>query len=128
MGDLSEHFSAWEFECQGAACCGGSSPIDSRLVEALEELRELAGGRALSINSGFRCRAYNATIENSSPRSQHCLGRAADVVVPAGFTLEAFADLAAEVPDFYFGGIGVYPGRGFVHVDVRAGDPKVWTA
>ena len=126
MGDLSEHFSRHEFGCRGPNCCGHSAPVDSRLIDALEDLRELAGDRPLSINSGFRCRRYNAQLENSSPRSQHCLSRAADVKVPEGLSIDRFAELADEVPAFHLGGIGVYRGDGFVHLDVRSTEPRRW--
>lgn len=131
MGDLSANFSAWEFECKGASCCGKSAPMDPALVDALEELRELAGDRPMGINSGFRCRAYNATVENASPRSQHTLGRAADVRVPEGLDGEHFAELADQVSAFHTGGIGLYYDDAgavkFLHLDTRSGGRRRWT-
>jgi len=37
MGDISTHFSRHEFACSGPNCCGRSSPVEMRLIDALEE-------------------------------------------------------------------------------------------
>lgn len=46
--------------------------------ELLDHVRELAGG-PLAITSGYRSKAYNDAIPNSSPFSQHMTGNAADI-------------------------------------------------
>src|SRR6056300_1432374 len=87
MTGLSEHFSSHEFACK---CGCGSDGIDPSMIVLLEWLRAEMGGRAVAVNSGVRCPAYNAQIGGAS-KSQHLSGRAADVVV-AGVTPDAVAD------------------------------------
>jgi uncharacterized protein YcbK (DUF882 family) len=136
MGDLTQNFSRWEFACKGESCCGHSSPISLYLVDSLQLLRniaraeiEMGGGNPellkFVVQSGFRCLTHNRTLRKadgspaSDDTSQHVLGLAADVVIPKEFTGEYLAGLADEVPAFGNGGVGVYPGMGFIHFDVR---------
>lgn len=114
MGDLSRNFSTHEFNCR---CCGRAE-INPRLVDALQELRDLAAA-ALRITSGYRCPEHNCAV-GGAKRSQHLLGNAADIVIN-GRSVEETYELAEQVPAFRNGGIGVYPEQGFVHVDVRDG-------
>lgn len=122
MGDISEHFNRKEFACRGTGCCGHSAPVDSRLVEALEELRGLIG-YPVHLNSGFRCRVHNTRI-GGSKTSQHMNGYAADLRC-TGTSVEEMATLAEMVPAFAEGGIGGY--ETFLHVDVRTDGPARWT-
>jgi len=124
MGDLSKDFDRSEFACKGDDCCGHSAPIDSLLVDSLQALRDLINdGKSeeeeigLTINSGFRCITYNATVPGSASDSTHCLGIAADVDTPDGITEDQLIAFAEQIPAFKSGGIGKYPGR--VHLDVR---------
>jgi len=114
MGDLSKNFSRHEFACR---CCGRAE-INQRLVDALQELRDLAC-ELVRISSGYRCPEHNQAIGGAT-RSQHLLGTAADIAV-RGLTPAAMFSLAEEVEAFRNGGIGVYPDKGFIHVDVRDG-------
>ena len=95
------------------------SPPDSkalanlkRLAEALEDLRALAG-KPLHLTSGYRSPDYNRKIGGASA-SQHVQGIAADVVTADQIKLAA---LASQIPEI--GAIGLYPGRAFIHVDLR---------
>lgn len=115
---LSEHFKVREFRCQD-----GSDPvfIDSELVELLEKIR-VHFGKPVTITSGFRTAAHNATVAKAAKFSQHLYGKAADIQVQ-GISVEnvyAYADKLLGNA----GGCGIYPpglGRanGWVHVDVR---------
>jgi uncharacterized protein YcbK (DUF882 family) len=107
MGDLSPHFSASEFRCHH---CGsvGERGIDPRLVAVLEHLRAL-DGRALSVVSGYRCPVHNKAVGGAS-RSQHLLGRAADIL-GGRFTVAQARRAGAR-------GIGHCDGW-VVHIDVR---------
>ncbi len=115
---LSEHFKVREFRCQD-----GSDPvfIDSELVELLEKIR-VHFGKPVTITSGFRTAAHNATVAKAAKFSQHLYGKAADIQVQ-GISVEnvyAYADKLLGNT----GGCGIYPpglGRanGWVHVDVR---------
>lgn len=114
MGDLSRNFSKHEFTCR---CCGRIE-INPRLVDALQELRDLAG-LPVRVTSGYRCPDHNRAV-GGAKQSQHLLGNAADIVVK-GRSVAEMHTLAEQVPAFRDGGIGVYPEQGFVHVDVRTG-------
>ena len=114
MGDLSRNFSTHEFNCR---CCGRAE-INPRLLDALQELRDLAAA-AVRITSGYRCPEHNRAV-GGAKRSQHLLGNAADIVIDGRSVAETY-ELAEQVPTFRNGGIGVYPEQRFVHVDVRDG-------
>lgn len=110
---LATHFKVSEF-----ACKDGSDEVlvCVKLVKLLEQLRLLTN-QPVHINSGFRTAAYNAKI-GGAKKSQHVLGKAADITVGTGHNNVAgsvkCAILAAELG---FTGIGTYPT--FTHVDVR---------
>ena len=111
MGDLSLHFSKSELACRHC----GQLRVEKRLLEALEELRSLAG-KPVVVHDGYRCRDHNQEVGGVT-NSEHTRGMAADVDIP-GLTLQQMYELALQVPAFVEGGIGVYDG-GFLHVDVR---------
>jgi zinc D-Ala-D-Ala carboxypeptidase len=111
MGDLSPHFSKAEFACH---CCG-ELKVEQRLIDALEQMRSLAG-KAIVVHDGYRCPGHNQEVGGVS-NSEHTQGTASDVEIP-GLSLQQIYELALQVPDFAQGGIGVYDG-GFLHVDVR---------
>ena len=111
MGDLSAHFSRSELQCR---CCGRLQ-INSRLLDGLERLRDLAGTPVV-VHAGYRCERHNQEV-GGVPHSEHVRGLAADVALP-GVSLQGMYELALAVPEFAEGGIGVYDG-GFLHVDVR---------
>lgn len=86
--------------------------MDSTLLNKLQILRDEIG-KPIIINSGYRTKEYNKKI-GGSPKSQHMLGKAADIKVN-GMAPEALAK-KAEIAGF--NGIGIY--KTFIHVDVRA--------
>ena len=106
--NVSEHFKISEFKCND-----GSQEImlEYELVKLLQKLRWVVG-KPIKINSGYRTKTYNHKV-GGSPRSQHLLGRAADIVVE-GYTPSQIAELADQLG---FDGIGIYDT--FCHVDVR---------
>jgi len=118
MGDLSEHFDRKEFRCK---CGCGQDTVDAELIRVLEDLRRCLMDRPITINSGCRCKVYNALV-GGSPKSQHLLGKAADIQVK-GIDPSVVADcLEDKYPDRY--GIGRY--ISFTHIDVRGGGPARW--
>ena len=109
---LSANFQVSEF-----ACKDGSDPvfIDGDLVALLQAVRKHFG-KPVVISSGYRTAAHNKAVGGAA-YSQHCYGRAADIRVP-GVSVEQLAACAESLLPGT-GGIGRYPAKGFVHVDVR---------
>jgi len=66
------------------------------------------------MNSGYRTRRRNATIEGAAQGSQHCVGRASD------FNLRSFppSDVFKMASALNVSGLGRY--RDFTHVDTGA--------
>ncbi len=126
MGDISEHLDSLEVRCKGSKCCGGTIALDAQVAKGFERLRQLVGkrlGRAvpIAIGSGFRCRTHNNKPvkqggAGGSPTSTHCRGWALDLYPPAGLTVDQFAGIAENVPEFENGGIGRYAWG--IHVDI----------
>lgn len=125
MGDLTDHFSRKEFACK---CGCGFDDVDIRLVQALEMMRNKIG-KPIIVHSGCRCYDRNEYVEGS-PKSQHLLGKAADIVVnpppglPGGIKPHDLAALAAKIKIFERGGIGIYAWG--IHVDIRDNGPARW--
>jgi uncharacterized protein YcbK (DUF882 family) len=118
MNDLSEHFDRSEFRCR---CGCGWDTVDAELIRVLEDLRRCLMDRPITINSGCRCKMHNALV-GGSPKSQHILGKAADIRVE-GLDPSVVAEcLEDKYPDRY--GIGRY--ISFTHIDVRSGPPTRW--
>lgn len=107
-----------------------STRPDPRLVAGLQAFRDFINqeGREkrIIITSGVRSPAYNAQI-GGAPRSQHVLGRAADIAVVETLARGTYRHWTSEeiieaVERFgQFTGRGLYPGQYFAHVDVRRG-------
>lgn len=122
---IGRYFTRGEFACKGRGCCMGAAPVSEILVKALDTLRERVGG-PLRVNSGFRCIRHNRRV-GSSDKSQHPRGTAADIALPAGYTVEQFKRLAETVPAFGAGGIGIY--HWGLHLDIvpdEDGTPRRW--
>ena len=108
---LSANFKVSEF-----ACSDGTDKvlISDELVDLLQEIRDHFGA-AVTINSGYRTKTHNEKV-GGSPKSQHMLGTAADIVVKGADPLTVAQYAEYLLPES--GGIGVY--KTFTHVDVRA--------
>lgn len=118
---VTDHFDSAEFACKDGTPYPDSL-IPERLLllcETLEVIREAAGGRSITITSGYRTLAYNRKI-GSHDTSQHPKGRACDIQ-HASLTSDELYSLISKLyangmlP--YLGGLGRYPS--FVHIDVR---------
>ena len=107
---LSENFKSTEFDCHGFGCCCETT-IDLELVDILQEIRNHFG-KAVIINSGFRCKAHNKAVGGAS-KSKHLSGCAADIRVS---DVEP-SEVAKFAESIGVRGIGLY--GNFVHVDTR---------
>lgn len=110
---LSEHFTIKEF-----ACKDGSDKIliDTNLIPILEAIREYFNS-PVYIMSGYRTEEYNRKVSNTK-ESQHCKGTAVDIRV-AGVSPVAVALYFEYVLLKDKGGIGLYKGQNFTHIDTR---------
>lgn len=113
-----DHIPPSEFACH---CGCGLDGCAGELHEALEELRRRAGA-PVAVISGCRCKAHNDAVGSTDDSCHFSTAekktRAADIFVRGMTQVELFR-LASGVLAFARGGIGIYPKRGFIHVDVR---------
>lgn len=112
---VSEHFSLWEFICHDRVTYGYVR-LDPKLVDLLEKIRAEAGGKPISVTSGYRPPAYQAIVNPKVTNSEHMNGTAADITCRALGYAEFYALCDRLNPN---GGVGRYPAHAFVHVDVR---------
>jgi uncharacterized protein YcbK (DUF882 family) len=115
---LSEHFTLAEFLSPGDPVKPTAQQVANLralCVKVLEPMRKKLG-RPLKITSGFRSPEHNAAV-GGAPGSQHTHGIAADIELGGDTACLVAAAVASTLPDC--GGIGLYPGRGFIHVDIR---------
>lgn len=111
MSERWPNFSPWEFRSRDMA---QGMTLDVAMLDGVQEIRSLLKV-SVNVNSGFRTDGHNRKV-GGSPRSQHLLGKAADIWA-SGIRQEKLKTAATRVKAFAEGGIGVY--RSFVHVDVR---------
>jgi uncharacterized protein YcbK (DUF882 family) len=120
MGDLSEHYSRWEFVCNGiekGICSCNQNTVDAELITILEIVSKHFGQR-VHVNSGNRCLKYNRTLPGSNDTSQHLLSKAADIRVENVLPVIVYNFLTIRFPRRY--GFGLYVKDRFVHVDSRS--------
>ncbi len=100
-------------------------PIDTSLLEMLFLLQSKTESRqAFEVISGYRSPATNHALRNKSSgvakRSFHMRGKAIDIRLPDC----DLKKLQLAALDLRAGGVGYYPGSGFIHVDV--GPTRNW--
>jgi uncharacterized protein YcbK (DUF882 family) len=103
--------------------------IDPKLFDTLYMIQKLtAAGRPFEVVSAYRSPLTNFTLllegdgTGVARRSLHMDGRAVDIKLP-GVHLAHLNKAAVQIG---YGGVGYYPGSGFVHVDT--GDVRRWRA
>jgi uncharacterized protein YcbK (DUF882 family) len=106
---------------------GHVTAMDHDLFDLLVGVREKLGLDAstkIELISGYRSPETNAMLHERSgavaSKSQHILGKAADIHIP-GIALER---LHAAGMAMGRGGVGYYPQDGFVHLDT--GPVRIW--
>ena len=102
-----------------------TTKMDLRVLESLNRLDDsLGGGNEIHIISGYRSPAYNRRLRSLSKgvakSSLHMKGMAIDLVIP-GIRLDQIRRTALALAA---GGVGYYPGEGFVHMD--SGGFRAW--
>lgn len=98
--------------------------IDPRLLDLMSAVQawlQYYGIKSpLYITSGFRTPQTNYGLEGAAKNSMHMHGKAIDFYVPQ-LNVKYVANIAAK---FRAGGIGLYPSRGFIHLDT--GGVRTW--
>ncbi len=106
--NLTDHFTLEELTASQTASRYGidNTPTPeivaelTRLANFLETVKQLLGGVPVIVSSGYRSVALNTQIRGAS-NSQHCLGQAADILVPAfGTPLAVCQAIAASTLPF----------------------------
>ena len=110
MGDVSPHFSRYEFECK---CGCGFAAVDIDLLKVIEDVR-FHFGKPVAINSACRCEKHNQSV-GGTDGSKHKLGIACDIRVKDIDPSDVYNYLDEAYSDKY--GIGKY--SSFTHIDVR---------
>jgi uncharacterized protein YcbK (DUF882 family) len=91
-----------------------SKLIDPRLMDLLFVLHWRYCRDEIKIFSGYRTPQTNAQLEGAALNSQHIQAKALDIHLPN-------VDNDAVAVDFrtiVYGGVGMYPGRDFTHIDL----------
>lgn len=109
MKKISKHFTRHEFSCR---CGCGFDTVDINLIRMLEKARDYFN-KPIVINSACRCPEHNAAV-GGGKRSQHLLGRAADIVVA-----DTKPDVVASFFEANYANCGVGRYETFTHVDSR---------
>ena len=91
--------------------------LDPKSMDALQRLR-VNWGRPIVLTSAHRCVTHNKNV-GGAKNSQH-LNVAFDCACPA----ENQDDFVKAALDVGFRGVGKYPSRGFVHLDM--GEKRTW--
>lgn len=99
--------------------------MDVNTIEFLNLVdNRLGGGNEIQIISGFRSPTYNSLISSNgrhvAKQSLHLVGKAIDIAIP-GTDLNTVRRTAVALQ---MGGVGYYPGAGFVHID--SGKFRTW--
>lgn len=89
------------------------------LAGVFELIREKCGHKFISVLSAYRTVEYNRRV-GGAVGSQHPLGRAIDLRPPNTMDIHSFYEVIKQMAKYTaIRGIGYYPKKNFVHVDVR---------
>ena len=114
MGDLTEHFDSYEFDCPH---CGENKILKS-FVERLEKLHKILNARSIIVSSGYRCPEHSVAV-GGYDNDAHVMGFGADIIAYKqdgnAYTSKTVAYYAEKLG---FGGIGIIDDY-YCHVDTR---------
>lgn len=115
---MTPNFKLDEFQCK----CGCEMTPEVtlnifKLALQLQVLRDEINA-PITINSAYRCASHNKKI-GGVPKSQHVLGKAADIKVKGVSPKKIAEKINKLIGSGYIlqGGIGIYPS--FTHYDIR---------
>jgi len=115
---LTNNFSKAEFDCRDGSEMPDSVLDNVKLIaEQLQILRDFVGV-PITVNSGYRSPTYNTKIKGAK-RSQHLLGKAADITIEGMRAIDVYKLVTKLINDgkLQIGGLGMY--SSFTHLDVR---------
>jgi uncharacterized protein YcbK (DUF882 family) len=108
---------------------GEDKKILKTQAQKVQQLRSALGLGSLIITCGYRPPWYNKQISKKNKGvakdSYHMRGKACDIAIPMGYKEQDIANFVRTASKVGFGGIGVYLGDGFIHVDI--GPVRTWT-
>ena len=122
--DLTKDFTAEEFASKDGAVTPPEILFNLQiLANNLQVLRGFIRD-PIHINSGYRSAAHNTKI-GGKPKSQHLLGKAADITMKNYTPIEVAGIIKVLIKrgEMLMGGLKAYPG--FTHYDIR-GKEAVW--
>jgi len=97
---------------------GEAHEIPVELVELVDTIQDHFGGKEIQVISAYRSPTLNESLVNAGRKvaknSLHMQGMAMDIRIPEVST----SDLRNYALSLKRGGVGFYPGNGFVHVDI----------
>jgi len=126
MGTPSQwrNFTVEELTCR---CGCGQMKMDPGFMAHLETLR-LVFGEPMTVTSGYRCPAHNASVSSTGDGGPHTTGKAVDIQISG----VAAARLARMAMNMNFRGIGLRQhgpvGQRIVHLDeILRPEQIIWT-
>ncbi len=116
---LTKNFKLSEFRCK-CGKCNMSNEVFANVQNVANNLQVLRDAlkTPIHINSAVRCKHHNQLV-NGSPKSQHLLGKAVDIVTKK-FSVNQIYDVVVKLREqnkVMFNGIGIY--NTFLHLDLR---------
>lgn len=115
MGNLSQHFSDYEFKCK---CGCGTFIKNAELIQMLEKLFTAMNAKEIIITSGTRCAKHSVNVGGTSTDA-HTKGIAVDIrVIKLNGETYTAPTIARESEKIGFTGIGIIDNY-HCHVDIR---------